>query len=209
MRAAALFAALAFGLGSCGIVGSGGSGSGGSFSSGGKSGPICGSREIIGKPVPRVDGPGACGIRRPVQISSVGGVALTPAATVTCETAQALNRWVANSVKPEVARAGETLASMRVAASYACRPRNSRAGARLSEHAKGNAIDISALTFRSGESVTIARDWRDTEFGPMLQAIHRGACGTFGTTLGPGSDGHHEDHLHYDVARHSNGPYCR
>ena len=209
MRAAAVFAAPAFRLGSCGIVGSGGSGSGGSSSSGRKCGPICGSGEIIGKPVPRVDGPGACGIRRPVQISSVGGVALTPAATVTCETAHALNRWVATAAKPEVARAGETLASMRVAASYACRTRKSRAGGRLSEHAKGNAIDISALTFRSGESVTVASDWRDTEFGPMLQAIHRGACGTFGTTLGPGSDGHHEDHLHYDVARHSNGPYCR
>ena len=209
MRAAGLFAALAFGLGSCGIPGSGGSGSGGSFSSGGGSGPICGSGEIIGQPAPRVDGPGQCGIRRPVQISSVGGVALTPAATVTCETAQALNRWVAISAKLEVARAGETLTSMRVAASYACRSRNSRRGARLSEHARGNAIDISAMTFRSGASVSVAEDWRDTEFGPILQAIHRGACGTFGTTLGPGSDGHHEDHLHFDVARHSNGPYCR
>lgn len=201
MRAAALFAAVVLGLGSCGIVGSGGTG--------GAAGPVCGSGQIIGEPVPRVDGPGQCGIRRPVRVSSVGGVVLTPAATVTCETAQALNRWVGASAKPEVARAGESLASMRVAASYACRSRNSRAGARLSEHARGNAIDISALTFRSGENVTIAGDWRDAEFGPMLRAMHAGACGTFGTTLGPGSDGHHEDHVHYDVARHANGPHCR
>jgi hypothetical protein len=27
--------------------------------------------------------------------------------------------------------------------------------------------------------------------------------------LGPGSDGFHEDHLHYDVARHGGGAYCR
>jgi hypothetical protein len=39
--------------------------------------------------------------------------------------------------------------------------------------------------------------------------MHRAACGRFGTTLGPGSDGMHEDHLHFDTARHANGPYCR
>jgi hypothetical protein len=39
--------------------------------------------------------------------------------------------------------------------------------------------------------------------------MHRAACGTFGTTLGPGSDGMHEDHFHYDTARHRNGAYCR
>jgi hypothetical protein len=209
VRATLVFSALAFGLASCGIVGSGGSGSGGSMSGGGASGPICGSGEIIGQPVPRVDGPGQCGIRRPVLIRSVNGVALTPGATVTCDTARALSAWVGSSAKPEVARAGERLASMSVAASYSCRTRNSRAGARMSEHGRGNAIDISALTFRDGGRASIAGDWNDPEFGPMLQAMHRGACGTFGTTLGPGSDGHHQDHVHYDVARHSNGSYCR
>lgn len=211
MRATALFSALAFGLASCGMIGSGGSGSGsGPLSSVSRaSGPVCGSAEIIGRAVQRIDGPGKCGIRRPVLVMSVNGVALSPGATVNCDTARALNTWVARSAKPEVARAGERLASMRVAASYSCRTRNNRPGARLSEHGRGNAIDISALAFQGGDGVTISGDWRDPKFGPMLQAMHRGACGTFGTTLGPGSDGHHENHLHYDVARHSNGSYCR
>lgn len=202
MRPTAILSAIVLAAASCGILGSGGSG-------GGKSGPICGSDEIIGRTISTVDGPGACGIRRPVLVQSVSGVALTPGATVTCDAAKALSRWVRDSAKPQVARTGERLASMSVAASYSCRPRNSRAGARMSEHGRGNAIDISALTFRDGHSITIAGDWSDPKFGPLLREMHGEACGTFGTTLGPGSDGHHEDHVHYDVARHSNGSYCR
>ena len=42
-----------------------------------------------------------------------------------------------------------------------------------------------------------------------LRPAHKAACGVFGTTLGPGSDGYHEDHMHFDTAAHRNGSYCR
>ena len=100
--------------------------------------------------------------------------------------------------------------SMTVAAHYACRSRNSRRGARLSEHAKGNAIDLSAFTFADGSGVSVLKGWngapKDRE---MLRKMHRSACGPYGTVLGPNSDRFHRDHFHFDVAGYRSGPYCR
>lgn len=47
----------------------------------------------------------------------------------------------------------------------------------------------------------------DINFGgdakPFWRTLRDGACGTFSTVLGPGTeDGQHEDHLHLDLARH-------
>jgi len=39
--------------------------------------------------------------------------------------------------------------------------------------------------------------------------MHRAACGPFGTVLGPNADRFHQDHFHFDTARHRSGPYCR
>ena len=36
-----------------------------------------------------------------------------------------------------------------------------------------------------------------------------GQWGGFGTVLGPESDQFHQDHFHFDTARHRGGPYCR
>jgi hypothetical protein len=104
---------------------------------------------------------------------------------------------------------GGGISELRVAAHYVCRTRNHRAGAKLSEHAKGRAIDISALHLRDGTQVTVLEGWGSRAYGPALRSMHERACGTFGTVLGPGSDGYHEDHFHFDVAQHGNGPYCR
>ncbi len=195
--AAALTASLV--VGSCGGIGSGpGSGFGGGV------GPVCGSASLQGERLGRVNGPGRCGIRRAVALHSVGGVALDPPATVGCETAQALERWVERVAKPEAAREGERLVALDVAGGYACRGRNNRRGGPLSEHAYGRAIDISGFRFASGARLEVETDWGSAEGGDYLARIHGRACGIFGTTLG-----FHEDHFHYDVARHENGPYCR
>ena len=82
-------------------------------------------------------------------------------------------------------------------------------GAKVSEHGRGKAIDISAIILRDGSVMTVLRGWRDKVQGPILRAIHAKACGTFGTVLGPNSDGYHQDHFHLDVAANRSGPYCR
>ncbi|MEM7270269.1 MAG: extensin family protein [Pseudomonadota bacterium] len=169
-------------------------------------GPVCGDRRIIGKRIATIEGPGACGVAAPVRVTSVAGVALTAPIRIGCEAAIALAEWTEDSAIP--AASGASLASMRPVASYACRNRNHQRGARLSEHAKGNAVDIASFTFSDGRSISVLEGWRG-EGRDYLRRVHREACGTFGTVLGPDSDRYHKDHFHLDVARHGNGPYCR
>ncbi|TVP74013.1 MAG: extensin family protein [Rhodobacteraceae bacterium] len=171
---------------------------------------LCGVRGLKGEVIPPITSQVAgCGVDRPVRVTHVDGVKLSQAAIVDCETATALHRWVRRGVKPAVGRNGGGVRELRVAAHYVCRPRNHRAGAQISEHGRGRAIDISGVILADGTEISVLRDWRNSPHSRALQQMHRAACGTFGTTLGPGSDGMHEDHFHYDTARHRGGPYCR
>jgi hypothetical protein len=154
-----------------------------------------------------VPGPGACGVRNALAVTEVAGVRLTQTATLTPRAANALNRYVAEVARPEIGRKGGGLVALQVAAHYACRTRNNRPGARLSEHALGNAIDISAFILADGTRISVL-GWRGRD-GALLRKLHRGACGPFGTVLGPESDRFHQDHFHFDVAQHRGGPYCR
>lgn len=174
-----------------------------------RKGSVCGDIEIQGKPVGDVPGKiRGCGVNDAVAITSVSGVALSRPATMTCETAQALNRWVERTVKPTFRRRGPVV-EMRVAAHYVCRTRNHQKGGRISEHGKGKAIDISAFTMKDGEVITVLEGWKRGSTRRLLQQVHKGACGPFGTVLGPGSDGYHRDHFHLDTASYRSGPYCR
>ncbi len=172
-----------------------------------KKGSVCGDPRIRGEtlaPIPaKVKG---CGIAEPVRVNEVDGVRLSPGATMDCTTAKALKSWVANGLKPAVGKRG--VAELKVAASYACRSRNNIKGARISEHGRGKAIDIAAIVLGNGQVIDVLRDYR-RDTGKFLRAAHKSACGVFGTTLGPGSDGYHENHLHFDTASHRGGPYCR
>jgi hypothetical protein len=171
-------------------------------------GAICGSRTIVGRSVLPVEGPGGCGIERPVQITAVAGVALSTPATLNCPAARALEAWVETGAKPAVGRRGGGLESLTVAASYACRTRNHQRGGRLSEHSKGNAIDFSGFTLRDGTQVSLLQDWDTRQNGRVLREMWRSACGPFGVVLGPESDRFHRDHFHFDTSNKRN-PYCR
>ena len=172
--------------------------------------PVCGRAAIRGEPLPRIADGGGCGVRRPVRVHAVSGVALVPPVTIDCETARALNAWVARGAKPAASRARERLAAIETAGGYACRRRNHAAGGPLSEHARGRAVDVAGFRFASGRRVRVETGWRDPRDGAFLARAHAAACGPFRTTLGPGSDGFHEDHLHFDLARHDGGRrYCR
>jgi hypothetical protein len=172
-------------------------------------GGLCGDAGLVGEVFGAVPGPGACGIPNAVRLRAVSGVRLSTSATIDCNTAKALKRWVDRSVIPETDGRGGGVAELRVAASYACRGRNNQPGARLSEHASGRAIDISGLTLRDGTTLTVLQDWGSGRNGRLMKSLHRAACGPFGTVLGPNSDRFHRDHFHFDTARHRSGPYCK
>ncbi|HMO07452.1 MAG TPA: extensin family protein [Paracoccaceae bacterium] len=168
-------------------------------------GGLCGDPGIEGAVLPPITGAVAgCGVANPVRVTAVDGVRLSTPATLDCDTARALRTWVTKGLKPAAGRTG--VAEIRVAAHYACRPRNNVRGARISEHGRGKAIDIAGIRLGNGQMLSVLADYRRTD---LLQKVRRAACGIFGTTLGPGSDRHHSDHFHFDTARHRNGPYCR
>lgn len=107
-----------------------------------RGGGLCGDPALVGEVIGRVAGAGGCGIDSAVRLRAVSGVRLSTPATIDCATARALKRWVDNGLIPAAGTRGGGVAELRVAASYACRARNNQSGARLSEHARGHAIDI-------------------------------------------------------------------
>jgi hypothetical protein len=176
----------------------------------GNRGALCGVPGLVGDQLEPITGRSSgCGVAEPVRLRAVDGVALSTPATVNCETARALQTWVQRSLVPTVGRTGGGVSSLRVVASYACRTRNSQSGARISEHGRGNAIDIAGIGLANGTELTVLTGWRDRRDGRILRQLHSGACGPFGTVLGPNSDRFHQDHFHFDVASYRSGPYCR
>jgi hypothetical protein len=171
------------------------------------SGSVCKDRAIRGTAIPSIRGAQeGCGVEAPVRITEVDGLALSTPATLDCDTARALRKWVTNKLKPAFGR--NEVVGLRIAAHYACRGRNNKKSARISEHGRGKAIDISGFKLANGTEVTVLDDYKSNRGKPIRKA-HKGACGIFGTTLGPGSDGHHRDHLHLDTAKYRGGPYCK
>ena len=170
---------------------------------------VCGMPDVAGVAVQRIPGRiRGCGVENPVRVAAVAGVLLDRPAVMNCPTARALRDWVAGGLLPAFAAQGG-VTSMKVAAGYACRTRNNRPGGRISEHGKGNAIDISAFRLGDGREVTVLQGWRALSTRAPLRAAWRSACGPFGTVLGPDADRYHQDHFHLDTARHRSGSYCR
>jgi hypothetical protein len=168
-----------------------------------RKGSVCGDRAIRGEKIkPITSSVNGCGVADPVRVTEVAGIKLTQAVTVECDTVIALKDWIDSAMRP--AFGNRDVVQLRIAAHYACRGRNNKSGARISEHGKGRALDISGFIFADGTEWTISRD-----YNKQIRKAHQGACGIFGTTLGPGSDGYHEDHLHFDTASYRSGPYCR
>ncbi|MEM1273111.1 MAG: extensin family protein [Pseudomonadota bacterium] len=175
----------------------------------GRRGQLCGQAGLFGEELPPITGRIAgCGITAPVRLREVDGIALTSPATINCTTATALQEWVAEA-RDIVGRTGGGIANLRVVASYSCRTRNNQPGARLSEHATGNGIDIAGIGLVNGQELTVSFGWQEPTQGPILRALHEAACGPFGTVLGPDGDRFHQDHFHFDVAGYRAGPFCR
>ncbi|MEM8592525.1 MAG: extensin family protein [Pseudomonadota bacterium] len=173
-------------------------------------GQVCSDPDLQGERLAAIQGRlQGCGVASPVRVRSVAGVPLSTPSIMDCQTAEALKTWVTRGVKPAVGSQGGGVRNLRVAAHYVCRTRNHRPGARISEHGKGRAIDISGIGLRDGTEITLISDWGRGAEGRALREMWRAACGPFGTVLGPEADAAHRDHFHFDTARYRSGPYCR
>jgi hypothetical protein len=149
-----------------------------------------------------------CSANGAVQLLDIG----TPVANLgamTCPLARQFARWARESMQPAArAQLGSRVVKVESFGTYSCRPVNSRAGARLSEHGRANAVDIGAFVLADGRRITVLAGWSggDEDVRRFLRAIHGGACRRFGIVLGPDADAFHRDHLHFDMGQ---GPYCR
>lgn len=162
---------------------------------------------------PAVEDGKACGIDKPIMLKGLpGGIKVEPEATVRCDTALQLSRWMEGSVKPslEAAMPGETITVLAQASAYVCKNRNGAEEGRISEHAFGNAVDIAGFTLKSGKTLTIRPADKDSTMdGAFQRAITEAACLYFTTVLDPGSDAAHQNHLHLDVKERRGGyRYC-
>lgn len=171
------------------------------------------------QPAKEIDGPGICGLSYPFKVTALldGAVRFNSTYTLDCPMIATLNAWLAGTVQPSArARFGQEVAEIVSMGAYSCRTMNNMPGARLSEHAFGNALDIGGFRLADGREISIVRDWTrgDSQTRAFLQDVHAGACRDFTTVLSPGANIFHYNHIHVDLALHgntSNGPrrICR
>jgi len=153
-----------------------------------------------------------CGIAEPVRLSSITSegeaVSLPDRPLVACEFAAVL----ADYVRLIVAPLGQTTLHAKVAAietgpGYDCRTQDRIAGAKISAHAKGLAVDFMAITLADKRRILVERQIGAEETS-YFRAIRSAACGWFTTVLGPGSDADHANNMHMDIEPHgSSGSY--
>jgi hypothetical protein len=147
---------------------------------------------------------GTCGMDFPLEVAALssGTVVVSPVAKMGCPLADALETWLANSVQPAAMKAfGSPVVEVMQISAYACRNRNNF-GKELSEHAFGNALDISGFKLQNGKVITVQHGWKGSaEEQAFLKAIFPGACALFTTSLGPGSNIMHYNHFHVDLAK--------
>ena len=132
---------------------------------------------------------------------------IEPPATLACPLVSALDRWFADAVQPSAQRwFGQPVAEIKQISAYSCRGMNGQAGARISEHAFGNALDIAAFTLSDGRRITVKDGWRGSpEEQGFLRDVQAAACQQFSTVLAPGSNSFHYDHIHVDLMRRGSG----
>ncbi|MGX5720721.1 extensin-like domain-containing protein [Shinella zoogloeoides] len=162
--------------------------------------------------VPRISRGRSCGIEWPVELSGLsGGIQIKPAAQVNCQITEAFARWVKQELVPSTRmRYLSGVSAIHQMSSYSCRTMNSQRGAAMSEHAKGNAIDVGKIVLTSGKAIAIEKKgfFAFREKG-LLKSVRGDSCKYFSTVLGPGSDRFHKDHFHFDLrARKSGYRHC-
>jgi hypothetical protein len=155
------------------------------------------------EPLPRLIGPGVCGGADMVRMQALfladgSRVAINPPLQLRCRMAEGF----ADFVRDDLVRIfrGRALRSIDGTGSYECRGRN-RAGGKVSEHGKGNAVDVHSVRFADGGSLVPTDLLADKG---LREALKAAACARFTTVLGPGSDGYHEEHVHLDLAERRN-----
>lgn len=163
---------------------------------------------VVYRDLPRInDGP-SCGIDYPVELSGLSGnIAVKPAVKLNCQVTEAFAKWVKYELAPSSRyRYWSGVRTIRPLGGYSCRTMNSRRGNPMSEHARGNAIDVGKFVLKNGKEIDVRKKglFAFRERG-LLKAVRADSCKYFHTVLGPGSDPFHKDHFHFDLRTRKSG----
>jgi hypothetical protein len=162
----------------------------------------------------RIDDGNGCGIDKPIKVTeALPGIKLKPDGVFRCPVALALAHWMKGTVIPAAAIAASDQGNIKTinqASSYICRLRNSAETGKISEHARGNAVDIASFSFEKGEDIAVKPRREDsTLIGAFQRTVSAAGCLYFTTVLDPESDASHETHFHLDVIERKGGyRYC-
>ncbi|MBC8717032.1 extensin family protein [Ochrobactrum sp. Marseille-Q0166] len=152
---------------------------------------------------------GSCRIDNPIEVRGFnsGAIAFKPAATLNCEVTEAFARWIKGDLQPSARlRYLSGINTIHNAGGYSCRTMNHRRGAKMSEHSRGNAIDVTKIVLNNGKSITVRKPgfFAFREKG-LLNSVRSDACSYFTTVLGPGYNREHADHFHFDLMQRRSG----
>ncbi|MBB3391636.1 hypothetical protein FHT82_004414 [Rhizobium sp. BK275] len=163
---------------------------------------------------PISNGP-ACQVPYPVSLKGLSGnIGVKPAVVLNCQVTLAFAKWVKNELAPSARfRYWTGIQTIEPLGGYSCRRmNNSRQRYNpISEHAKGNAIDVGKFVLKNGHKIDVRKkglfSFRE---GRLLKAVRSDSCNYFTTVLGPGYNPEHWNHFHFDLmSRRSGRAVCK
>ena len=83
---------------------------------------------------------------------------------------------------------------------YSCRRMYGAKEGKISEHATGNAIDVSGFKLANGKEILVDKQWRaNSPESDFLHEVRDRGCTVFQTVLSPDYNAAHHNHLHFDM----------
>lgn len=167
------------------------------------------SDQVRFSPLPDRQFGGGCQAVGAVQLLEIG-TPVNNLGAMTCPLASRFSDWVRFGVGPAArTMLGSDVVRVDTMGTYACRNVvGGSSSARLSEHARANAVDVAAFVLADGRKIRVAGGWNEgsDEERAFLRRIRESACKRFVTVLSPDYNAAHHDHLHLDMG---GGRLCR
>ena len=131
-----------------------------------------------------------------------GDVRLPGRPKLLCPFALKFAGWLTEVGAPIISqRLGTSLTAIQTGSGFVCRNRVGGGGSKISEHARGNALDLMRFELRNTRRLDVETMVAKSST-EVLSGLRRSACGYFTTVLGPGSNAAHANHLHFDLGHH-------
>ena len=158
---------------------------------------------------------GACSVANAVKVSGDAQMKWNRPGVLSCVMARSVERFESQVIQPAAQRLlGQRVVRLVHMGTYDCRTRRTDTttaaagqegskGGRLSEHAKGQAMDIGGFELADGSVISVKKDWRGAgRRSDFLQEVARLSCEHFNVVLTPNHNRLHHDHLHLDIGPH-------